>query len=277
METPRVLEELSKASFEAMARRRAEAPEGALVERIERWRHRGGCFAKALRQGDLSVIAEYKPRSPSAGRLGEFEPEEIAERYRAASAISVLTEEESFGGSLEYLERLRGRTDLPLLCKDFITHPYQLVEAKAAGADAVLLITGLLDEYELQSMREHAADLGLDALVEVHDRAELDRALTSGARIVGINNRDLAAEGHPIDTATTGKLLDGIPDSIIVASESGLELDAKSRQKLRKLNARGLDAVLIGTELMRADDPAPRIEHLRRFGLSRRKSRPPAR
>lgn len=261
-------------------RRRAETREGTLVDRIERWRSRDGSFAEALKEGDLSVIAEYKPRSPVTGPLGVMKPEVVAERYDTASAISVLTEEGSFGGSLEYLTRLRAQTDLPLLCKDFITHPYQLAEAKAAGADAALLIAGLFeDEHELRAMRGLAADFGLDVLVEVHDPGELDRALTSGARIIGINNRDLALEGHPVDVSTTGELLEAVPapDKVTIVTESGFGLDARSRQALRKLNARGVDAVLMGTELMRADDPAPAIGNLRRFGVSRRRARSGAR
>lgn len=275
METTPDIAGLSKASHEAMLSRRAERREGALAEGIERWRSRDGCFAKALKAEDLSVIAEYKPRSPSAGLLGEMEPAKVAERYRTASAISVLTEEGSFGGSLEYLARLRARTDLPLLCKDFITHPYQLAEAKAAGADAALLIAGLFDDkHELRAMLEYAAEFGLDALVEAHDPAELDRALTAGARRIVINNRDLAAEGHPIDVSTVRRLLEYVPDAdkLTIVAASGYDLGAESRLRLRKLSARGVDAVLIGAASMCAEDPAPGIAHLRRFGVSRRKA-----
>ncbi|HEY8108633.1 MAG TPA: indole-3-glycerol phosphate synthase TrpC [Patescibacteria group bacterium] len=275
METPAVLEELSEASLEAAMRRREEVRLGALIEQVERWRHRDGCFGRALRTDGLSVIAEYKPASPTEGSIRDVSPDEIAELYAPADAISVLTEETKFGGSLRHLAALRERTSQPLLRKDFLTHPYQLLEAKAFGADAVLLIASQLDAKQLRYLREYAESFGLDALVEAHDAEDLDRAVRSGAGIIGINNRNLRAEGLPVDVAVTGELLEATPEGVTVVTESGFGVDAKSRQKLRKYNARGVDAVLIGTALMRSDRPAEAIESLKRGGTSRGKLQRP--
>ena len=273
MEVPPILNELSETSLETAMRHRAEVPESVMIEQTERWRHRDGCFAAALSEGGLSVIAEYKQRSPKEGDIREVRPEEIARLYEPAAAISVLTEERKFGGSLENLAALRELTDLPLLRKDFITHPYQLLEAKAVGADAALLIASQLEAEELRDLREYAEVFGLDALVEVHDRDDLERAVRAEAKIIGINNRDLRAEGLPTDIATTGKLLDEVPDGVTIVTESGFDCEADSRQKLRQYNARGVDAVLIGTELMRSDDPTAAIEILNKLGSSRAATR----
>ena len=273
MEVPPILNELSETSLESSMRRRAEIPPAVLIERTERWRHRDGCFADALTAPGLSVIAEYKQCSPKEGAIREVAPEEIARLYEPAAAISVLTEEHKFGGSLENLAALRELTDRPLLRKDFITDPYQLLEAKAAGADAALLIASRLDVEELRDLREYAEALGLDALIEVHDRDDLERAVRAEAKIIGINNRDLRAEGLPTNIATTGTLLDEVPDGVTIVTESGFGFDANSRLKLRKYNARGVDAVLIGTELMRAPDPTAAIRMLKGLGTSRSSNR----
>ena len=270
METPPVLEKLSQTSLDAAMRRRMEIPPADLIERTEHWRHRDGCFSQTLAAEGLSVIAEYKQASPSEGDIRKVLPETIADWYRNAAAISVLTEKQKFGGSLENLATLRELTDLPLLRKDFITRPYQLLEAKAAGADAALLIASSLHAEELWELREYAETFGLEVLVEVHDRSDLERAIESEATIIGINNRNLRAEGLPTDIATTGALLDAVPEDVTVIMESGFGLDARSRKKLRQYNARGVDAVLIGTELMRADDPTAAIEMLTKTGTSRR-------
>lgn len=273
MEAPPILEKLSEKSLEAAMRRRTEIPSTALIERIERWRHRDGCFAAALAAPGMSVIAEYKQRSPNEGGIRTVDVEQVVEAYAPAAAISVLTEESEFNGSLEHLERARAVTDLPLLRKDFITHPYQLLEAKAAGADAALLIASKLDAEELWNLRHYAEAFGLDALVEVHDGEDLERAVRSEAKIIGINNRDLRTEGLPGDIGVTGKLLDAIPKDVQVATESEYDFDPHSRRKLRKYSARGVDAVLIGTKLMQSDDPTAAIELLKSLGGSRRTAR----
>jgi indole-3-glycerol phosphate synthase len=270
METPSILEELSETSYRAAMERREAAPEMELVELARRRIDREGCFERALAGEGLAVIAEYKQASPSEGDIRIVRPEEVAEWYASAAAISVLTEETRFGGSLEQLSALRELTELPLLRKDFITHPYQVLESGAAGADAVLLIASTLDAAELQSLRLYAEDLGMEALVEVHDRADLERAVESGAKVIGINNRDLRADDHPVDTGLTGRLLDGVPEGVTVVTESGFDVTTPSRQRLRRYNARGVDAVLIGTGLMRHKDPAAAVRLLSELGTSRR-------
>jgi indole-3-glycerol phosphate synthase len=208
----------------------------------------------------VSVIAEFKRRSPSVGSLREA-PEllEIVSAYErgGAAAISVLTEGEHFGGSLEDLREARGVCQLPILRKDFILDPYQLYEAKLAGADAVLLIVAALGDTELASLHEQALNLGLDVLVEVHDRDELERALSLGAKLIGINNRDL--RDFSVDLGRTFQLLDAIPRDVSVISESGITEHAQ----LERLRSSGVRAVLVGERLMRAADPARALEGLR--------------
>ncbi len=198
------------------------------------------------------MIAEFKRRSPSAGLLREHA--EVAELVRAyerggASALSVLTEEANFAGSLDDLSAARGLCALPALRKDFIVDEYQLLEARLAGADAVLLIVAALSDAELSALRDQAQVLGLDVLVEVHDRDELDRALAAGAELIGVNNRDL--RDFSVDVQRTMQLRAAIPDGVVVVSESGIG----SAEQLRELEREGVDAVLVGESLMRAADP----------------------
>jgi indole-3-glycerol phosphate synthase len=199
----------------------------------------------------LSVIAEHKRRSPSAGVIrADRSLEQVVAAYErgGAAAVSVLTEGTRFGGSLADLESARAQTELPLLRKDFIIDAYQLHEALAAGADAVLLIVAALGDEELAGLLTAAASLGLDALVEVHDRGELRRAERAGARLIGINNRDLTTLA--VDVGRTFELLNAVPDGAVVVAESGLS----GRDQLDELWAAGVHGVLIGEALMRADD-----------------------
>jgi indole-3-glycerol phosphate synthase len=201
--------------------------------------------------GTISVIAEHKRRSPSAGLIREDRSlEEVVRAYErgGAAAISVLTEQARFGGSLADLEAARRVTELPILRKDFIVDTYQLHEALAAGADAILLIVAALDDRQLAALLAAAASLGLDVLVEVHDRMELDRATRVGARLIGINNRDLTT--LQVDVRRTFELLGAIPDGAVVVAESGLS----GRAQIDELDAAGVDAVLIGEALMRSPD-----------------------
>jgi indole-3-glycerol phosphate synthase len=206
------------------------------------------------------VIAEFKRRSPSAGTLRE-RPDlpGILDAYTqgGASAISILTDGPHFEGSLEDLRRARAACDLPLLRKDFILDPYQLHEALAAGADAVLLIAAALDQPTLASLHRHARNLELDVLVEVHDREELDRALDLGAELIGINNRDL--RDFSVDVGRTERLMRHIPAGVSVVSESGIS----THEQLEDLAKQGLAGVLVGEALMRADDPRGALEALR--------------
>ena len=208
-------------------------------------------FGGALRRPGLSVIAEHKPRSPSAGVIREgVALEDVVSAYEraGAAALSVLTEAQSFGGSLDHLARARAAASLPILRKDFIIDPYQVVEAAAAGADAILLIVAALDRATLGTLHAEALAHGLDALVEVHDAAELAIAAELGARIIGVNNRDLTT--LQVDVERTYALLGEMPAGVLVVAESGF----RDRDQLERLAQAGVDGVLIGEALMRAPD-----------------------
>lgn len=208
----------------------------------------------------LKIIAEFKRRSPSRGviRAG-LSPAETARLYErgGACAISVLTDKEYFGGSINDLIDVRASTRLPILRKDFIIDPIQIYQAAIAGADAVLLIAAVLDDSLLEKMRAMAEDeLGLDALVEVHTTEELQRALNSGAKLIGVNNRDLRT--FEVSLQTSERLIAGAPPDRVMISESGLQ-DAVS---LRHLQALGFRGFLVGERLMRASDPEAALRDL---------------
>jgi indole-3-glycerol phosphate synthase len=208
-------------------------------------------FAPALVAPGLSVIAEHKRRSPSAGVIpaGARREDVVGANERAgAAALSVLTEEEGFGGSLGDLAVARGASSLPILRKDFIVDDYQVLEALIGGADAILLIVAALDPGTLASLYARAGELGLGVLVEVHDRAELEVAAALGAPVIGINNRDLAT--LQVNIERTFELLDAIPGGTVVVAESGF----RERAQLERLAAAGVDAVLVGEALMRSAD-----------------------
>jgi indole-3-glycerol phosphate synthase len=209
-------------------------------------------FAAALRApGEVRLLAEIKRRSPSAGPIRPgASPEEVAADYAAggAAALSVLTDREYFDGSLAALRAVRGTVDLPLLRKDFTLDPLQLWEARAAGADAILLIVRILDDARLRELLGLAADLGLDSLVEVHDETELERALRAGASLVGVNNRDLRT--FRTDLELTLRLAPAVPAGVTLVAESGI----RTAEDVARLGAAGIDAVLVGESLMRQDD-----------------------
>jgi indole-3-glycerol phosphate synthase len=217
-------------------------------------------FAGALSRTDrINVIAEFKRKSPSRGVLRtDLHPVRVAQAYEiaGAAALSVLTEEESFGGSLDDLQQARSATLLPALRKDFIVDPYQVWESWIAGVDALLLIVAVLSDGELKSLIATAAETGLDTLVEVHEAAELARALDAGARIVGVNNRDLATFEVSLDTSLG--LVGSIPDDVLAVAESGIS----SPSHVRRLRDAGFDALLVGEHLMVAADPAAALEGL---------------
>ena len=220
--------------------------EAAIAERPE-----GRPFSEALLRPGISVIAEHKRRSPSAGAIREGSSvEEIVQAYErgGAAALSILTEPFHFGGSLDDLHAARAISGLPVLRKDFIVDPYQLYESAAAGADAILLIVAALDPDDLWDLLREASALDLDALVEVHDERELNVALDVEADVLGINNRDLT--DFSIDIERTYDLLSDVPAGKTVVSESGYS----TRDQLDSLEDVGVDAVLIGETLMRADD-----------------------
>jgi len=217
-------------------------------------------FYNALDRDDrLNLIAEIKKASPSKGLLREeYDPVEIAIDYEShgAAAISILTEEDHFLGSLEHLRGVRPNVSRPLLRKDFIFDPYQVYEAAAVGADAILLIVAILDAATLASLIQLAEQTGLDALVEVHDRQELNTALGAGAKIIGINNRDLKT--FRVDLHTTLQLAPYVPDAAILVSESGIH----TADDIRMLRDAGCDAFLIGEAFMKADKPGRALREL---------------
>lgn len=233
-----------RAEIEQLRPRRDELRKVALLRNDFRG------FAAALQRGpgQLALIAEIKKASPSAGVIVEsFDPLAIARNYARAGvdAISILTDEQFFQGHLSYLQLVREAVPQPILRKDFILDPLQIMESAAAGADAILLIVAALQQEELVALLEEATLYQLDVLVEVHTLAELDRALETDARIIGINNRNLAT--FEVDLAVTEKLSEEVPKEIVVVSESGI----RTAEDLARIKACGVDAVLIGEALMR--------------------------
>jgi indole-3-glycerol phosphate synthase len=257
---PTVLDRILAETREELARRKLQAP---LPPQPPGGRAEGTrSFREALARPGIGVIAEFKRRSPSAGTLRQAPRlPEIVQAYErgGAVAVSVLTEGPNFGGALEDLGAARAACGLPLLRKDFIVDSYQLREARAAGADAVLLIVAALEPEELARLQREASELGLDVLVEVHDAAELRVALELGADIIGINNRDL--RDFSVDVERTEQLMDQVPAGVLVVSESGIS-DA---EQLRRLQGRGVQAVLVGETLMRSADPASALRDLAGF------------
>jgi indole-3-glycerol phosphate synthase len=217
-------------------------------------------FGKALSAGNgIRLIAEVKKASPSKGVIREnFDPIVIARSYEqsGASCLSVLTEQKFFQGKLEYLGAIRKTVGLPLLRKDFIVDEYQIYEARAAGADAILLIASCLDKNQLQDYIGTAEQLGLDVLVESHTYRELDKSLLAGAILVGINNRDLTS--FTVSLQTTLDLVKDIPDDRTIVSESGI----RTREDVMNLQQAGVDAILVGESLMREKDIEKKVKEL---------------
>ncbi len=217
-------------------------------------------FGKALSAGNgIKLIAEVKKASPSKGVIREdFDPVKTARTYEeaGASCISVLTERKFFQGKLEYLAAIRSSAGLPLLRKDFIIDEYQIFEARAAGADAILLIAACLEKQQIEDFIGIAAQAGLDVLVESHTYKELDRSLLAGAAIVGINNRNLST--FAVSLRTTLDLLKDIPEECTVVSESGI----RTRDDVVMLEKAGLDAILVGESLMREKDIKKKVKEL---------------
>jgi indole-3-glycerol phosphate synthase len=255
------LDELVGATREAVHRRKRERPQSEL-EREAGDVPEGRPFAEALARPGTSLIAEHKRRSPSAGTIREgANCAEVVRAYErgGAAALSVLTEEAHFGGSLADLREARAASELPVLRKDFTIDPYQLYESKAAGADAVLLVVGAMGDRELAQLYREAHSLDLDAIVEIHDEEELERALEVDADVLGINNRDL--EDFSVDIQRTFDLLSDVPAGKVVVSESGI----RTREQIEELEQVGVDAVLIGEALMRSADPEVAVRELTRF------------
>ncbi|MEE9365373.1 MAG: indole-3-glycerol phosphate synthase TrpC [Dehalococcoidales bacterium] len=243
---------------EELEQRKKAVPVSELESRIAQ---RAGTldFANALKEEDVSIIAEVKRASPSRGVLcHDFNPVALARTYadNAAAAISVLTESKYFQGNLDHLSEIREEVNIPLLRKDFIFDPYQVYESRAYGADALLLIAAILEGEQLDELLTLSHELGLSCLVEVHNESEVNRALRSGARIIGINNRDLKT--FQVDIGTTQRLRPLIPEDTVVVSESGIS----SRRDIDYLSSWGIDAALVGEALLTSDDIAAKMREL---------------
>lgn len=259
MSAPDLLRTIVAATERITAVRRERESQASLEKRAAAASPQGARFEAALGAAGVHVIAECKRRSPSKGVLAAvYHPAAIAQKYEqgGAAAISVLTEPTFFDGALEHLQAVRAAVALPLLRKDFIVDEYQLFEARAMGADAILLIVAALEQAELVALQARAWELGLAALVEVHDEPELARALEAGARIIGINNRNLRT--LQVDVDGSYRMAARIPRDLVSVSESGLQ----SRRDLERLAAAGYRAFLIGERFMTDPDPARAIAEL---------------
>jgi indole-3-glycerol phosphate synthase len=253
------LEALVRSTRETVERRRAAVPAAELEHAVTARAGDARPFAEALSRPGTSLIAEHKRRSPSAGEIRPGAScAEIVSAYErgGAAALSVLTEEAHFGGSLDDLRAARAATSLPILRKDFTVDRYMLLEARAAGADAVLLVVGALRDGELGELLHAARELDLDAIVEVSRPDELEVALEVDADVIGINNRDLT--DFSIDVSRTFDLLGDIPAGKVVVSESGIV----QREQIDELERVGVDAILVGETVMRADDPEAAVRAL---------------
>jgi indole-3-glycerol phosphate synthase len=254
-----MMDQLIAGAREGVEARRRDLPQADLEARLSA-RGEDRPFNEALVRPGLSVIAEFKRRSPSAGQIAREEVEVAAQvaayERGGAAALSVLTDEPHFGGSLADLRAARGACSLPIIRKDFVVDPYQLYEAAVNGADAVLLIVAALGDKNLRALYEEARSIDLDCLVEVHDGEELERALEAGAEVIGINNRNL--DDMSVDIATTYELMPNVPAGKTVVAESGIS----GRPELEELDRVGVDAVLIGGALMVAPDPEAKVREL---------------
>ncbi len=240
-------EKLSLQDLTALAQD-ADAPRGFIA-----------AIENKIAQGEAAVIAEIKKASPSKGLLREnFVPADIAQSYAShgAACLSVLTDADYFQGSEEYLQQARAACELPVIRKDFIIDPYQVVEARAINADCILLIVAALDDEPLQSLLAQAHELGMDVLMEVHDREEMQRALNTDARLIGINNRNLRTFDTTLDT-TLG-MLDMVPDDRILVTESGIHTPAD----VKRMRDNQVHAFLVGEAFMRAEEPGEKLAEL---------------
>jgi indole-3-glycerol phosphate synthase len=259
-----ILDEILDAKRRELEIRMARVPEAEMARRAQSLPDTPRGFRNALVSGEApAVIAEVKRRSPSKGEIrADFDAVSCARAYAegGAAALSVLTDEHYFGGHLDYLSRIREAVSLPLLRKDFLVDVYQVDEARCAGADAILLIAAALAPDALLGLRKRARELGLDVLVEVHDEGELEFALSAGADLIGVNNRDLRS--FEVDLATTERLARHLPSSpdIVLVAESGIH----RYEDVARLARAGARAFLVGESLMREPDMARALQRLRR-------------
>lgn len=261
-DTPTILKKIIARKYEEIAERRQLRSLAAIEELAQRADAPRGFVAAIERKvaaGEPAVIAEVKKASPSKGVIRpDFHPAAIAESYQrgGAACLSVLTDVDFFQGSDAYLQEARAACSLPVLRKDFTVDPYQVAEARAIGADCILLIVAALSDAQLQELNAAARHYGLDVLVEIHDRAELERALPLGQRLLGINNRDL----HTFETRleTTYELLEAVPAGSIVVTESGIH----TPDDVAGMRERGVNAFLVGESFMRQPEPGEELQRL---------------
>lgn len=255
-----ILDELAGCARERVAQAKRTLPPAELRRMAEALPRGDFALERALRRPGMSFICECKKASPSRGLIAEDFPYlQIAREYEAAGAdaVSVLTEPRWFLGSDAYLREIAGEIQIPCLRKDFTVDEYMIYEAKTLGAAAVLLICSILDEGQIAEHLALCDELGLDALVEAHDEREIEAALRAGARILGVNNRNL--RDFSVDTDNSRRLRELVPPEVLFVSESGV----KSAQDVRRLSEIGADAVLVGETLMRAADKRARLRELR--------------
>ncbi len=254
-----VLDQIVATKRNEIAAAKAARPENAVRAVAERAPPTRDFFAVLAAPGPIKLIAEIKKASPSAGLIrADFEPVAIAKIYHqhGATCLSVLTDEPYFQGKLEYLEQVRAEVSIPCLRKDFILDKYQLYEARAAGADAVLLIAECLDDCNLRALHNEAVALGMAPLVELYDPENLQRVFDAGATLIGVNNRDLRT--FHTDLEHTLRLRDRVPDQCVLVAESGI----RTRADVERLQAAGVDAILVGESLMRQADIGAAVDAL---------------
>jgi indole-3-glycerol phosphate synthase len=254
-----VLDRIVATKRREIASCREHTPEATLERRLADAPPVRDFFAAISQPGPIRLIAEVKKASPSAGVIrADFDPVAIAKTYErhGAACVSVLTDEQYFQGSLDYLTAIRAAIAPPVLRKDFILDPYQLLEARAAGADAVLLIAECLDDCQLRSLHNAAIELGMTPLVELYEPENLPRVIAAGATLVGVNNRNL--HSFEVSLEHTLRLRDAIPDECVLVSESGI----KTHADVERLEAAGVDAILVGESLMRESDIGLAVDRL---------------
>ena len=254
-----ILDRIVAAKREEVSARQAQTSLAEMESRAANAAPPRDFFAALAAQGPIRMIAEVKRASPSAGVIREdFDPVVIAETYQrhGASCISVLTDEPFFQGRLEYLRQVRAAVDLPVLRKDFLIDRYQVAEARAAGADAVLLIAECLDDCNLRALHNETIEYGMTPLVELYDPANLPRVLEAGASLIGVNNRDLRT--FQVDLGHTLALRKQIPDHCVLVGESGI----RTRADVERLEAAGVQAILVGESLMREADIGVAVDRL---------------
>ncbi|MGO2010095.1 indole-3-glycerol phosphate synthase TrpC [Vreelandella alkaliphila] len=260
--TPTILTRILARKDEEVAERRQAVSEAELLALADKQSAPRGFIAALnarIAAGDAAVIAEVKKASPSRGVIREdFHPDDIAKRYAegGAACLSVLTDADFFQGHEDFLIAARDACDLPVIRKDFITHSYQVTEARAIGADCILLIVAALDDTQLRDLHQQANALGMDVLVEVHDAVELERALALDLKLVGINNRNL----HTFETSlnTTLDLLPRIPEGVTVITESGIH----TRDDVELMRDHEVNGFLVGEAFMREEDPGQALKQL---------------